>query len=295
MSDIIDLDELKRAYPVSSAVCFDTVYEAIDSANNKQSLFDDPSSQRTDREDWSGSSDWKEMEKIVRTGWVEGRASISSGLDTLYRSNSISISSGRDADYDVAGAYPDVPLAISGELEHMVNTGDEIDCKPIIRLVINVGANWHVESRQLMNRGAAVAALVDELESGGSSCEIHAVWTPKKINGRAQAVYCIGVKRAGESTSIDDIAFCLGHTAMLRRVMFSAMERHPFAHNHRFYGSGCYGTTVDIDEYRWPSDCVYLASITNNPDPYCTPEGAMTEVRKLYEAQAKAKQLEVDV
>lgn len=295
MSDIIDLDELKRAYPVSSAVCFDTVYEAIDSANNKQSLFDDPSSQRTDRPDWSGSENWEEMEKIVRRGWVEGRASISSGLDTLYRSNSVSISSGRDADYDVAGAYPDVALAISGELEHMVNTGDEIDCKPIIRLVVNVGANFTVESRQLMNRGAAVAALVDELESGGSSCEIHAVWTPKKINGRAQAVYCIGVKRAGESTSIDDIAFCLGHTAMLRRVMFSAMERHPFADNHHFYGSGCYGTTVDLDGYRWPNDCVYLASINSDPAPYRTPEGAMAEVRKLYEAQAKAKQLEVDV
>lgn len=290
MSGIIDIDTLRRAYRVSDAVSYDTVYEAIEAAK-KPKYFERSSSTKTSDPEWSGSESWDAMVDTVKRGWVDGRASVASGLKHLFASDSARIANGASVDYDVAGAYPDVPMALAGEMEHMINLGDDVGAKPIVRLAISLGANCSVSSSAIMNRGAAVCALVDEIEGAGNSCEIHAVWT--NTCGRAKAVYSVGVKRAGEVLPIDEIAFCLGHTSMLRRVFFSMMERHKFAEKHGYEDS--YGRSVELDGYDWPNDCIYLAGINSDPSSYGTPESAMAKVRKLYEAQAKAKQLEVDV
>lgn len=293
MSDVIDIDELKRAYPISDAVSHDTVYDAIEAAKNTPRLFKEKASVWKKDPKWSGSKSWEEMEEIVQRGWVKGRASVSASLEGIFQSNSASISSGRSFDYDVAGSLPVVPLAVAGEPEHMVSFGSEVDAKPVIRLAVNLGATCNVPGKAMMNRGAAVCALVDEIESAGNSCEIHAVWTTQ--NNGAYAAYSIGVKQAGEAVSIDDIAFCLGHTSMHRRVMFSMMERHKFAKDYGFDGGGCYGRSIEFDKYSWPNDCIHLSGINSDPEPYATPQSAMVKVRELYEAQAKAKHLEVEV
>ena len=292
MSDIIDIDTLRRAYRRSDAMSHDTVYDAIEAGGKGGLHFQGQSSKRTSDPDWSGSKSWPNMKELVQRGWVEGRSSIASGLEDLYASNSASIADGASIDYDVAGAYPDVALAVSGEMEHMINLGDDVGAKPIMRLLVNLGATCGVSSSAIMNRGAAVCALVDEIESSGNSCEIHAVWTCS--SGSARAVYSVGVKKAGEVLPIDEIAFCLGHTSMLRRVFFSMMERHKFAADNGFE-NGYYGRSVELEKYDWPSDCIYLAGINSNPEPYRTPQSAMAKVRELYEAQAEAKHLEVDV
>lgn len=290
MSDVIDIATLRRAYPVSDTMSHDTVYEAIEAAKSRK-YFSSSSSTKTHDPEWSGSDSWDDMVDTVKRGWVEGRSSVASGLKHIFTSGSARVATGASVDYDVAGAYPDVPMALAGEMEHMINLGDDVGTKPIVRLLVSLGATASVSSKAIMNRGAAVCALVDEIESAGNSCEIHAVWT--NTCGVAKSVYTVGVKRAGEVLPIDEIAFCLGHTSMLRRVFFSMMERHKFAKDHGYDGG--YGRSVELEDYEWPSDCIYLAGINSSPTPYKTPESAMTEVRKLYEAQAKAKQLEVDV
>lgn len=269
----------------------DSIHDAVaagtDSSTLVEGFGDDESSKRKKRS-FCGTSSWEEMEQVIRTGWVKGRRSVAAGLKDIFSSNSSSISSGSYADYDVAGDYPDVERYLTGEPDHMLSYGAHSAAKPVIKLVVNVVVSACVDTRFIINRGSAVAALVDEIESAGNSCEIITVFPTE--GHKALASYSVTVKKAGEVLSIDDIAFGLGHPSMVRRVIFSMLERHPFVYG-KGYRSG-YGRCVDIPVECLPYDVIYLDYLSNTRD-YSTADEAMNTVRSKYVKQAEAKGLAV--
>ena len=299
MSDLFDLSLLKLEHSyiefpsIQAVIRADEETQCCDWFRNHQA-----SKRKVEKGDsFYGCPSWNYMTAVVRNGWTKGRANISTSLDEIYRGNSASRSDGNYADYDVAGDYPDIDRYLAGDPEHMFSYGSHIAAKPVIRLTVNVSASCEVPANQLINRGSAVVALVDAIESAGNSVELTAVEVTANARGESKSkcmtVYAVTLKKAGEVLSIDDIAFGLGHPDMLRRIFFSIMERDPWTKGRGFVGN--YGRPSNLPTNCVPWDTVYLGGVGNDCSSYRTPELAMAKVRELYEAQAKAKQLEVDV
>jgi len=112
----------------------------------------------------------------------------------------------------------------------------------------------------------------------------------------------IKLKSAGVPVAIDDIAFGLGHPAMLRRLMFAIAEADPFfARDKDKYDDsfeGDYGYPTDLPERVMPKDAIYFNRIDRDGDPrkmYATPEKAAETILATYNRQAAEKNLkEID-
>lgn len=293
MIDLFDLSRLKRDY---NFIEFPSIHAAISADKENQCCEWFKGSEQSKRQvekddDFYGCPSWNYMQAVVKNGWTKGRASISASLDEVYAGNSASRSDGSYADYDVSGDYPDIDRYLAGDPEHMISYGSHIAAKPVIKLAVNVTASADIPANHLINRGSAVVALVDAIEGNGNSVELTAVETSSRKN--CIAVYAVALKKAGEVLSIDDIAFGLGHPDMLRRIFFSIMERDPWTEGRGYVNS--YGSPADLPDTCIPWDTVYLKGVCDDCGSYRTPQSAMAKVRELYDAQAKAKHLEVDV
>lgn len=295
MSDLFDLSRLRRD---CNFIEFPSIHAVISADEETQCCEwfkgNEHSKEQVEKDDdFYGCPSWNYMQAVVKNGWTKGRADISACLDEVYAGNSASRSDGSYADYDVSGDYPDIDRYLAGDPEHMISYGSHIAAKPVIKLAVNVVASCNIPAKHLINRGSAVVALVDAIESNGNSVELTAVDASARRGSKCLAVYAVALKKAGEVLSIDDIAFGLGHPDMLRRIFFSIMERDPWTEGKGYVNT--YGTPADLPDACIPWDTVYLKGVCNDGESYRTPQSAMAKVRELYEAQAKAKHLEVDV
>jgi len=266
---------------------WDSLAEAIEFADKGKRGSDFSASSREEG-DWSGTPNWPYMLKVAENGWTKGRALVAASLETIFSTGAATLANAAAIDYDIAGHYPDTALASSGETFAMINAGDLSAEKPVVKLVVNITASAGIKAKHLANRGAAVAALVDQIESAGHSCEIHAVRSTVGYQDHFTCE-CVVVKRAGERLGVDEIAFGLGHPSMLRRVCFALMENDPFTNRKGFAGG--YGMPRDIPADALPADAIYFEGIDNDRKGYDSPENAMKLIRGIYEKQAEAKGL----
>ena len=238
------------------------------------------------REKWTGTASWQAAKDLAASGWDEGREKIAANLAAIFASGAAELNSGAAVEHAVGGAYPDVPLYVAGNVCHMVGEGDQLGEKPIVKFLINSSASCSVKADTIANRGAAVAALVDQVESSGSRCEIWVTFATA-TSGRFYAPL-VCAKQAGDVLDIDAVAFSMGHPSMLRRVLFGIVENDPFTDGG--YES-TYGSVAKIPADAIPADVIHIGALTD-ANKYRTPADAMAEVRKLYNEQAELKGLE---
>jgi len=237
---------------------------------------------------WTMSANFAAAEQLALTGWDEGREKVAANLTDIFTSGAAELTSGAALEHSVGGAYPDVPLFVAGEVCHMVNDGDQLGEKPLVKFLINSTASAHVDADVIANRGAAVAALVDQIESSGARCEIWVTFATATGGKFYAPMVC--AKRAENVLDIDTVAFAMGHPSMLRRILFGIVENDPFTDG---AGYECgYGSAATIPAAAIPSDVIHLG-VLREQTKYRTPAKAMEEVRRLYNEQAEQKGSEV--
>ncbi len=289
---------------ISSAVCWawDSIEDAIDygqrDASPQWRRDNATRNSRLDRgegggpgNEWAGASSWGEAVKIATEGWVDGRESVATAVDAIWESGATKISSGDVDGFDVAGHMPDVSSYIAGDPCHMHSFGDDTGESPVIRLLVSVCTNCNTDPRSMINRAAALAALVDVVESSGSSCEIWALIP--SISGSKYCLQFVNIKGAGIPLDLDRVSFGLGHPAMLRRISFALTEVDEYCSSKggsSFYHG--YGRTVDLPDACHPKDMIYFSSLNDsNERNYRTPESSAQAVLRLYNSQAVDKNL----
>lgn len=189
---------------------------------------------------WAGTSTFdKAIEMATTTGWPEGRELMSESLALVaprpeyYSSMS----------FDVAGAYPMVPLYCAGEPECMVDFGADLrQSKPVVRIDYTCSALGYISPKEMMLKGAAVLSLCDQLEARGHSVELRIVsnWDNSSGSTNHQFHYSVVFKRAGQPWDLDRAAFACANPATMRRLGFALVEQH--SELERGFGSG-YGRT----------------------------------------------------
>lgn len=168
-------------------------------------------------EDWAGSKDMDTSLRMARTGWPEGATTVTKIRDRVLAQNPIRK---QPIKYGIAGSTPNVPRAVSGDpLSMRADEYGRNKRKPVITLVCNMSANCGVEAITINNRAAAIAAVVDQIESVGYSVEV--VTTATSHRGNFKAVTSILVKQSHHPVDIGRLAFGLGQTSMFRRMVFA--------------------------------------------------------------------------
>ena len=245
----------------------------------------------SEESDWAftHTNDFDHALKLAHEGWPEGVAEFDESFREILpfvqgaaRVNSI--------EYALAGSHPNIPLMCSGSPAFMYNRGEAFaGTTRIVRLLYNFSAPSGVAGQKLINRGVAVAGLVDYLENCGTAVEIilfHAVEGDghRDVNGESQKVKVlheefIPVKRAGEAVEPDRLAFMLAHPSVNRRLSFRLREQCAEIAPYLRWG---YGSGVDA---KAEPDQIYFPRMRGAG--YSTPEdGLRTALRHF------AKQLD---
>lgn len=199
----------------------DFVTRALDTPRANESRKD---SQQERGKGWT-PQDWAGTLEAYKTGWPDGLAQLEQARRSLLASLTTTqhIMTRR---YDVAGVRPHVARAAAGEPLNMVARGNAMSRKRIVRITANIVASFDVKARNMANRGAAVAALVDDLETRGDRVELVAQigvdgWPDS--NQDKQSV-SITIKAAQEHLDLDRLAFVFINTGFFRRVWFRYAE-----------------------------------------------------------------------
>lgn len=208
------------------------------------------------RNDWSpgfnGADSFDEALDLAIHGWAEGGETIERTRGYIRALNPLSP---RMIKYGIAGATPNVPRAIAGNILNMrVPERARSQKKKTITIVYNMCENGGTNKDMITNKAAVTAALIDEIEAKGFACEIISAVATRgggwSWNGPVPAMMCyeyVRIKESHHPIDINRLAFGLGHAAMFRGLFFADMQR-----NKEFEpigaGLGCATTTKPTQE-----------------------------------------------
>lgn len=189
---------------------------------------------RTNGRHFTLTADWAEAAKLARTGWHEGVKDMSDKLERI--ENHVKY---EPANYywDVTGLSFDIGTVMTGEPECWLEQDME-PRKKMFRIHVNPSSNGDTTVEQLMNRGAAVVALVNLLQSDPNNIVELDIY---RVNSTGTYVVRMGLG----PIDLDALAFCMAHPSYNRRLMFAITEKQA-----KFRYSGNYGSSVDGMEHQ---------------------------------------------
>lgn len=193
---------------------------------------------------WSGGLTWDEAKKQAKSVWHEGlkkiekiRAQISPIItNQVLRPRPINALHGYSVD---VGSYlsNDPECFFSREYEQRNYPGR------IFKLVVSISFSAAITPETIIQRGAMICALVDAIEYAGHRVEVICDWA---VSGSdVNRIYnpnnwwlevLVTIKKTNQPLDMSDLAFCLAHPAMLRRLMFSVAEINGWSDNVYAYG-----------------------------------------------------------
>lgn len=215
--------------------------------------------------------------KLCRDGWQDGATTVARIREKIMIENPQRAEYAR---WDVAGAYPSVARAVSGNPLHM-RRKDFADThkRPVLTIVHHCGGLAETQSTSFANKAAVVAAIVDVAEDAGYSVELIAVSASARSADGPTFVHetAVIVKRAGDPVDVARLAFAVGHPSFFRRMVFALRG------SDRFNAplTCTLGRTCDYQQTA-PQGVYMLPSIRGNEDKFNTEQAALTKGLSFY-------------
>lgn len=200
---------------------------------DKSTVWDDAGWSREDSEHM-GSKNMDETIEMARTGWPEGAKQVSKIREKVLARNPFRKQAVR---YGIAGSTPNVPRAVSGNPMNM-RMDDQARSlrRPTVTIIAQMGASWYIQPQRISNRAAAVAAIVDQIETAGYSCEVIAI--AASYSGEFKSVTATMIKQSHHPVDIGRLAFGLGQASMFRRLCFADRGSEPSCRESLGHGLG---------------------------------------------------------
>ena len=216
--------------------------------------------------DWSGTKDLDTALKLVQDGWREGAEKIEALRSYIQASNP---KRPKLIKHGIVGAVPNVPRAVAGDINNMrIPDQGKSHKKPVITLMANMSANCGIDAEMISNRAAVIAALVDEIEGAGYSCEVLATAMSRgggwdwRSGGRKdtdfKAATTVIIKPSHQPVDLMKLAFGVGHAAMFRRLIFRDWATEPTCENGLGFGLGNAGCGFKDEEEEMLEKAIYL-------------------------------------
>jgi hypothetical protein len=187
---------------------------------------------------FTGTKNMQEAIALARGGWESGATQASKLMDKIRANHPIQL---KKVKYDVVGSVPNVARAIAGNpLNMRCPDITKASRRPIITFLSDICASAHHDSSEFINRAAAVAAVIEQVEAAGYATDV-IVFSKSHNGNRINTCSWIQVKNSNQPVDISRIAFGLGHTSMFRRFIFAEEGYHSITQS-LGHGLGCVGT-----------------------------------------------------
>lgn len=169
--------------------------------------------------DWNGNMSMMQVNNALEFGWQDAPS-----IPQVTIPNAPNFIQDIDYSFDVTGSILDVASYVTGVPDHWMNPEYvERPADNILKLSIEIGGNWTITTNELTNRGQAVIALINSLETSGLSVELTLVnsWISKRGIGYT---VIIPIKKAGEALDMNRIQLMLSCPAFYRRCILGMHE-----------------------------------------------------------------------
>jgi hypothetical protein len=223
-------------------------------------------------ESWDLGAGWAGSLMMAKTGWSEGAA--------LVRQIALSVmakpSSEREPrwGYDVAGDLPDVGRFMAGRPDNMRRRRQTHGRAPIVTICVNQSVSGSTSAVAFRNFGAALLAMIDQIEHTGRRVELFTGFAGIMRNG-AHVTALTRVKGADEPVDLGALAFGTAHPAFFRRLGFAILERTPKAMESWGYGQ-CGDWLDNTDLIEGPETALYIDGLGHGNNNRCSDiKGAM--------------------
>ena len=227
-------------------------------------------------ESFTGSKNFDEAKQHMINGWDKGRDAMAADIefakgkeDTFKRET---------WEYSVAGQRACIPSYCAGVPAHMVYMDDQSDrnAVPIVKIWVDVNASFGVEAESMIRKGAAIVALVDQIERSGQRVEVVAKsYTEMRRNNILDV--SVMVKAADEPMDMDRLAYAVAHPSMLRRSLFRVTE---FMMDYEVDGYGRINSDIEV-----PANTMYIPPMFRD-NGYRTMEDALETVQGHWDRMA---------
>lgn len=202
----------------------------------KFAMENSPSKKKMSRKEmepvWAGCSTWNEAKDLALRGWKEGLKEIEKYQAAIIPRITEKVLRPEQR-YAVAGYNIDVGSFLASQPEYFFARDYNQRNYPgkIYTIVSSISFSQHILANTIMQRGAMICALVDAIEYAGHRTEVICNWVTtnkrknKDRNRGAWLEVDVTIKKVNQPLDMSELSFCLGHPAMLRRMMFSLAER----------------------------------------------------------------------
>jgi hypothetical protein len=198
------------------------------------------SSRQNNNFDWSGGLTWEQAKLMAISGWHDGMSEIEK-----YRAKILPIIAEKvlrpEQVYGIAGYNVDIGSFLANEPECFISKQYEEKNYPgrIYKIVCSISFSASIQPETIIQRGAMVCALIDAIEFAGHRAEVICNDAASKGVYKEQGWFetSVTVKKSTQPLEMTDLAFCLAHPAMLRKIIFSVAEIEgwsDFAHNYGY-------------------------------------------------------------
>lgn len=216
---------------------FNSAAELMEITDSRKQNFGEARDRGDD--DWCGAS-WEEARHMLQFGWDKPVNQIKSNIQRLEKQGSMKKVQFKN---DIIGFTPNVPNAILGVPQSMINTSVTYKKAKVINVMLDLGATCGVSSNEKIEYGSKVLEKLYSLEKAGFRIRIEFLNTFNGRSGRGfeQNTYAIKylLKNENQPFDLKRMAFPIIHTAMFRRIAFDWYERLPDAIH-----LGGYGTSI---------------------------------------------------
>jgi hypothetical protein len=193
------------------------------------------SSRDTTDLEWHGGLTWEQAKEMAISGWREGMIEIEK-----YRAKILPIIAEKvlrpKQVHSIAGYCVDVGSFLANEPECFIAHEYEERNYPgkIYKIVCSISFSASISPETIIQRGAMICALIDSIEYAGHRAEVicndastvreYSEYRQGKRKNEGWFEISVIVKKTSQPLEMTDLAFCLAHPAMLRRIMFSVAE-----------------------------------------------------------------------
>lgn len=189
---------------------------------------------------WDLSAGYDGAVRLAAQGWSEGVKQVDDVLRVGFKRAQ---ERAPRVVHDVAGHLPDVGRYLSGDPLHMIHSGRDKGAGSTMHIIINTVCSAATRAEQFINYGAAIVAMIDELENSGKRVHLD-VASVFNLNRRI-GVFGWTVKQSRDALDIGAVAFAISHPAAFRRLQFAMAERTPRSMESSSYGT-CGNLTNEI-------------------------------------------------
>lgn len=170
---------------------------------------------------WNGKTTHEMAVEMAGNGWHDAPKLSDTGIAHSLRDFAQGQREGTVA--SVSGAFLDIGAYVSGEPECFQDFAPVETPRGIV-LGVNFGALANVSAQEMINRGTALMAIVDELQRAGFTVSLEAFWYSHSPTKGYEFTLKIPIKKAGDRVDENQIAFWSCHPAALRQLGFAWQE-----------------------------------------------------------------------